>query len=200
VLGDPVTLVDGLRMNVNGAAQFSSARNSGILVYVPGRLEEDSGRELVWVTRDGSESSLGAPSRLYASLQLSPDGTRIALGLIGGHWQIATRGGSRPRWSRDGRELFYMDTENKLAVIRVHAGIAGLEGTGGDAALSFDSPKRLFEAAYFTGSVGPVFDVSADGQRFLMMKQAPSVANPASSGMVVALGWKEELLAKLPAK
>jgi len=26
----------------------------------------------------------------------------------GGHWQISTEGGNSPRWSRDGKELYYL--------------------------------------------------------------------------------------------
>ena len=55
----------------------------------------------------------------------------------------------------------------------------------------------LFATRYFVGSVlARTFDVSPDGQRFLMVKEVASAQAPT---MVVVLNWLEELKAKLPA-
>jgi serine/threonine-protein kinase len=75
-----------------------------------------------------------------------------------GRWQVSTAGGASPRWSRDGRELFYMK-EGKVTVVSV---------TATAPPLAVGRPTELFPGPYATS-----FDVSADGQRFLMMKNAP---------------------------
>ena len=39
-----------------------------------------------------------------------------------GQWQISPAGGSKPRWSRDGRELFYIARDGKLMAVPVTSG------------------------------------------------------------------------------
>ena len=73
--------------------------------------------------------------------------------------EISAAGATRPRWSRDGRELFYRQGDALMAVA-VNAG----------AAFRADTPRRLFEGAYSGESGESAFDVSLDGQRFLMVK------------------------------
>ena len=63
---------------------------------------------------------------------------------------------------------------------------------------SAGTATTLFETRYFNSTLGArAYDVSPDGQRFLMIKAAgPEQAQT----MVVVLNWLEELKAKLPAK
>jgi serine/threonine-protein kinase len=105
-----------------------------------------------------------------------------------GWWQVSQDGGSRPRWARDGRELFYLDQANRLMVVPV-------ETAGG--AFVHETPAILLHTPY----ARPVenthpYDVSPDGQRFLMVKEDPS--GPARTGLIVTLNWHEALKAKLP--
>ncbi len=76
VAGDPV----GLPRQASIAEFILSA--GGTLVYVPGRSVTSSGessiraerlRSLVWVDRNGTESSTDAPPRAYGVVRLSPD-------------------------------------------------------------------------------------------------------------------------------
>ena len=99
VTGGPVPLVEGIRDAAGertGAAQFSVARN-GSLVYVPGGGGRESGLSLVWVTRTGEESLTAAEVRDYGDLRVSPDGTRVAMGIYDqGNtdvWILAPRAG-----------------------------------------------------------------------------------------------------------
>jgi serine/threonine-protein kinase len=70
--GEPVPLVEGVRGGV-----FDVAAN-GTLVYTPPRdaLEQ---RNLVWVDRQGAESSTNLPPRAYVYPRISPDATQFAL-------------------------------------------------------------------------------------------------------------------------
>jgi serine/threonine-protein kinase len=108
-----------------------------------------------------------------------------------GWWQVSPNGGSRPRWARDGRQLFYLDQANKLTVVPVQT-------SGG--AFVHESPATLLQTAY----ARPVentypYDVSADGQRFLMIKEDATAAT-ARTGLIVVLNWTEELKRLVPAR
>ncbi len=71
--------------------------------------------------------------------------------------QVSTAGGSVPRWRRDSRELFYLALDNKLMA-------AELTETNGS--LKISAVRPLFQARAVQGG-GP-YDVSADGQHFLV--------------------------------
>ena len=64
---------------------------------------------------------------------------------------------------------------------------------------SAGKPKMLFERKYFTSDfplVGTAYDVSADGQRFLMVKDTEQAS--AVTQINVVLNWFEELKQKVP--
>ena len=95
----------------------------------------------------------------------------------GGKWQVSTNGGSTPRWRRDGQELFYLASDSRIMSVDVKAGAAGFE---------VSSPKVLFEAPVDTPSGTNRYDVSPDGQRFLV--NAPA-ENTSSASMTVVINW-----------
>jgi eukaryotic-like serine/threonine-protein kinase len=72
---------------------------------------------------------------------------------------VSMDGGQRPRWSRDGRELFYRQGDALMAVF-VDTGTSFQAG----------KPRRLFAGPYRGESQEMAFDVSPDSQRFLMIK------------------------------
>jgi eukaryotic-like serine/threonine-protein kinase len=96
-----------------------------------------------------------------------------------GKWQISTRGGDQPNWSRSGRELFFLSPEQKLMSVDIKPGRAP------DPSI----PKALFGiSTVSTGITGArnLYVSSADGQRFLV----DSVAQEAiTTGVVVQLNW-----------
>ena len=103
----------------------------------------------------------------------------------GGKRRISDHGGSRPRWRRDGKELFYVSGDRDLMAVDVST-------SSGAAAFSAGSPKRLFHLPI--GGVFEVFpdygyDVTADGQRFLVNKFVE--ATPAS--ITLATNWTAAL-------
>src|SRR5207245_10705019 len=80
-----------------------------------------------------------------------------------GHWQVSTSGGTRPVWAHSGRELFYQANGALWAVTAQTTG--AVFGAG--------SPTKLFDTApYYFGTGGRTYDVAADGQRFLMIRNA----------------------------
>jgi serine/threonine-protein kinase len=140
---------------------------------------------------------------------LSPDGRRLAYesnesgefevyvrpypDVDNGRWQVSTDGGTRPVWSRSGAELFFVSPAG--AVMRV-----GVERA---ASWATTRPEVVIEPGYLTGptgNFGVMFDVTPDGQRFVMVKQhlaTPETAPPVS--VVVVQHWAEELKRLAPA-
>ncbi len=80
VTTNPVPVLDGVVTRNSGAADFGLSRD-GSLIYVPGADAGAAAAGLVWVDRDGTEEALPAPSRAYRTPRISPDGTRVALGV-----------------------------------------------------------------------------------------------------------------------
>ncbi len=105
----------------------------------------------------------------------------------GGKWQISTEGGKEPVWNRNGRELFYR-TSDKMMAVEITT----------QPNFSVGKPQMLFEGRYLpTPVTSPNYDVSPDGQRFLMLKPAEQ-AQAAPTQINVVLNWFEELKQKVP--
>jgi serine/threonine protein kinase/Tol biopolymer transport system component len=105
----------------------------------------------------------------------------------GGKWQISTEGGTEPVWNPNGRELFYRSGDKMMAV-----DIATQPG------FTAGKPRMLFEGQYLpTTTTPPNYDVSADGQRFLMLKSVEQAAS-APTQINVVLNWFEDLKRRVP--
>ena len=76
-------------------------------------------------------------------------------------YKISEGGGTEPRWSPDGRELFYRDGNDDMVVVEV------VDGED----LDFTAPHRLFSASsyrpqrYYFG-----YDIMPDGEEFVMIR------------------------------
>jgi len=93
----------------------------------------------------------------------------------GGKWLVSTAGGRLPRWRRDGTEIFYLAPDNTLMA-------AAVNGRGSSFAVGAVRP--LFE----TRATGArySYDVSADGQRFLINT---ALEQAASAPITVVVNW-----------
>jgi eukaryotic-like serine/threonine-protein kinase len=99
----------------------------------------------------------------------------------GGKWQISTDGGNEPVWNRNGRE--------KMMAVGITTAPS----------FSAGNPKPLFEGQHVSSTTVPLpeYDVSPDGQRFLMLKPVtPEQAAPTQINVV--LNWPEELKRLVP--
>ena len=109
-----------------------------------------------------------------------------------GRWQVSTAGGTRPVWARSGRELFYLDASNALTAVPV--------GTSGPT-ISIGIPAKVFDTKYAEPNPSRHYDVSADGQRFLMLKaSATGDPNATPVSMVLVEHWFEELKQRVNGK
>ena len=77
-----------------------------------------------------------------------------------GKWQVSSAGGSWPKWRRDGKELFYITPDDKIIAVPM-AQQAG--------SIVIGKPEALFQATPAPGSLGPTYDVSADGKKFVVV-------------------------------
>ena len=137
-------------------------------------------------TGDKKPIPVGSANGVSTDFQFSPDGKYIAYRSTEsgvdeiyvqptppgtGRWQISVNGGFRPRWRRDGKELFFEGRDDIMAV-DVHAGASFSAGT----------PHPLFRA-----ELGPSgYAVSADGQRFLIYSDETVEAD---SPIIVVQNW-----------
>jgi serine/threonine-protein kinase len=136
VTGPPVALFDDLRVAQTGGFGMFAVSALGDLAYVT----ESSGnppRELVWLDRDGGVEP-AAPHRLpFLSVDLSPDGSQAAVTVQGDSrdlWtysfdrgslsRITSSSGTEfdPRWSPDGRELYYVVDVPPFTLYRIPVG------------------------------------------------------------------------------
>ncbi len=93
---------------------------------------------------------------------------------------VSSNGGRKVRWSRDGKELFYVEGQTLVAV-SVSIG----------SSFSVGPATRLFEHAGWlpSGNYAP-YDISADGQRFILA--GPAGADAPEPSIRVVMNWFEE--------
>ncbi len=109
----------------------------------------------------------------------------------GGKWQISTGGGAFPKWSRNGKELFYRAPDSKIMVANYSA--------SGD---SFHAEKpRVWSSGqfqFFRRRVGTNFDLHPDGKRFAVLKAPGTESQPAVNKVTFIFNFFDELRRKLP--
>ncbi|MBI3469886.1 MAG: PD40 domain-containing protein, partial [Candidatus Solibacter usitatus] len=103
----------------------------------------------------------------------------------GPKWLVSTEGGIDPVWSRDGRELFYRQGDQMMAV-----------SVAPKVEFSASHPRRLFELRFDAGYNGPNYDVSPDGKWFVMPRSDQGMV-PGELHLV--LNWFGEVTARAEA-
>jgi Tol biopolymer transport system component len=128
-----------------------------------------------WVAYYSNES--GKPEVYVQGFSLDPSQPR-------GKWQVSTAGGELPRWSRDGKQLYYHFGTQFFAVDVKTDGPSFQAGV----------PKLLFETnavnstGIGSGRGGSPYGVSSDGKRFLVL--AATDAKAPSSPIDVVVNWR----------
>jgi Tol biopolymer transport system component len=117
--------------------------------FQPAEFEQKDGQ----FSRDGRwlAYTSAASGRAEVYVARFPDGR--------GRRRVSLEGGSQPRWRRDGTELYYLSPDDKLMAAELRASEGRLE-VGRVRVLFQARPKRVV--------IGHVYDVSPDGQRFLI--------------------------------
>lgn len=151
--GDTIKLVWSAR----GAREWRSLAGDGSREEHP-RFSSD-GR---WVAYDSNQSGT---KEVY--VVAFPDGRE--------DHRVSAGGGREPLWRRDGKELFYVSTDDVLMSVKMSAGSPAAA-----------APEALFRIALRQASEGPMYGVTPDGERFLAItgKQAD-----ASGVIEIILNW-----------
>ena len=112
-------------------------------------------------------------------------------------YQISNGGGRTPAWAPDGHDLFFV---NRTSIMTVTVQLTPTFSAGNPTKL-FDAPGILLDARFGGSGTNRTYDVSRDGQRFLMIKESArsSDGNAPPASMVVVQNWFEELKAKVAA-
>jgi Tol biopolymer transport system component len=101
----------------------------------------------------------------------------------GAKWQISTDGGEEAIWARSGQEIFYRNGDKMMAV-----------DITTEPVFTQGKPKLLFEGEYPAFGPRAEYDVTPDGQRFLMIKESEQQVTQIN----VVLNWFEELKRLVP--
>lgn len=154
----------------------SWSRDGRMLAYYD--VDPSKGRDVWVLDRDGEIRAVAATGANERAPSLSPDGAWMAYvsdesgadeiyvvptATGGTARRVSSSGGTEPLWSPTGLEIFYRQAD-RLMTVPVIPGPSP----------RFDAARPLFEGQYLLDSGGnqPNYDVSSDGQRFLMLRSA----------------------------
>jgi len=190
---DGTGVVERLTKSSNWQAP-SSISPAGLLAYTEEEPETKSDIWLLPLTGDRKPQALIQTPFDDYDAQFSPDGKWLAWVsndsgraevyarsmADGGKWQVSTAGGDEPRWSRDGKEIFYRIGDQMMAV----------DVTPGSS-LHVARPRTLFDAPYLPGNRNKtsLYDVTPDG-RFVVARKGPGVT---LRELRVVFNWFDEL-------
>ena len=214
----PVWIPDGTRaiFRASTGLHWVDAQGSGRTGFLPGTSANDypssvspDGRWLAFIRLAGERSAdvFGTPldgssnprplantPAFEGGAQFSPDGKWLAFSSNeSGKFQVfikafegpdrkwlVCQSGKYPRWNRNGKELFYRD-RNQMMSVAVSFGPDGP---------ILSAPREVFAQRYLygLGQTTANYDVSVDGQAFLMVKDQSS-----SSRLNIVLNWFDEL-------
>jgi eukaryotic-like serine/threonine-protein kinase len=156
-------------------APFADPGRATAIVRTPAyeagaRLSRDD-RWLVYVSNDSGHNEI------YVRLFGGPDR----------RWQVSSGGGTQPVWNPNGKEIFYRIADRMMAV--------GVTADGDELRLA--APQQLFARAYAYGAGITIanYDVTQDGQRFVMVRDDTTVGR-----LRVILNWRAEAAAAAPAR
>ena len=107
-----------------------------------------------------------------------------------GKWKVSTAGGDQPRWRGDGKELFYAASDGKMTAVPVNV------TPGSKASFEPGIPATLFDSHILPNSSATnmvfQYDVTADGNRFLVVTVAGASVTAAPQPTVV-VNWNAGL-------
>jgi Tol biopolymer transport system component len=143
-------------------------------VFLNTRFDEESARfspDSRWLAFSSNETT--ASPEIYVA-RVDQPGERV---------RISSGGGTGPRWRRDGKELFYAATDGRTIMSVPIESLAPFRA---------GTPTRLFTLGLDSAVTrmrvrNTVYDVSPDGQRFLV---SVPTGQPASSQITVVLNWQ----------
>jgi len=199
------------RLTTSGTAQFLNGITSDGAAAIYNEPTPTMGRDLRQVALDGTHRVTPLLETKFDERNgtVSPDGRWLAYesnsgagpfdiyvrpypNVGGGQWQVSTAGGRQPLWARNGKELFYFGADN--ALLRVPVEASGATWSAG-------TPMRILDGHYYTGTgTGRAYDVSADSQRFLMIRGIAGDSAAQLPRLILVQHFDEELKRLVPTR
>jgi Tol biopolymer transport system component len=192
-----------LLTSANGQTAMSWSRAANAVAFLQ---RTKSGADAIWVLPmegDRTPRLFVESTFMLWHPEFSPDGRLIAYASNesgafevyvqpypgpGEKTRVSTAAGSEPIWTADGRELLYRsETADRHQILS--AAIRSLSP------FRVAPPRVVFEGPlgqYDSTAPGRSWDISADGQRFLLAQVVPSTDKPVTA-LHVVLNWTEEL-------
>ena len=200
---DGTGMIERLTESANVQFGYSFSPDGESLVFREGQPNTGTDLRLLSLTGDRGAETLVATAFSELNWELSPDGGWMAYqsnqsgqmevyvrpfpNVDDGQWQISTSGGTHPLWASNGRELVY---RRGAAMVAVPVQM--------EPSFTPATPEVLFEGTYYTGP-GRSYDVSPDGQRFLMIKEGGEAEDTsAPPSLILVQNWHEELKRLVP--
>ncbi|HSE28293.1 MAG TPA: protein kinase, partial [Gemmatimonadales bacterium] len=173
------------------------------LIYRTDDLADGAGDILALNLRDSTTVTVAATQFEETGPELSPDGRWIAFasarsgrkevyvrpfpGVEGGQWQVSVDGGAEPRWSPDGRELFFWSGRGEMVAAAVALAPA----------FSVTGRTVLFGGSWLRNDDSHFFDVMPDGRSFIALQlnvTDDELRSAQGHGeLVLVRGWGAEL-------
>ena len=140
-----------------------------------------TGERTTWALRSTETENLSQMLTHAVNATLSPNGRWLAYTVFSGQaevyvmaygggqgkWQVSPNGGQVPHWSKDGKELYYLDGTQSIVAVPVK----DLGNT-----LEFGAGQTL--VSQWTVLSIPFYSVFPDGQKLLMERVSQQVSQP----------------------
>ena len=130
ITGSPVSLVENVTNDPSETIFQFAVSDSGTLIYAPRARNLGEKNNMVWLDRDGNEEFLATEPGYYGSIQISPDGEKVAASIRDGSiyniwvWDIPRGNWTQvtsdntwtdyPLWTTDGKKILYFSMRNIL--------------------------------------------------------------------------------------
>jgi len=171
--GVPTPIAEHVAVNSTTSRPVFSASNDRTIIYQIG--SEQGGWQLLWLTRDGKQIGTVGDLAPYTDPAISPDGTRVAVGIFTGQgssdiWIFDSRRAAKtrltfgtailrfPLWSPDGKTIFY--GSNAKGAYHIYAKAA--DGTGPEQVIleddAFDYPWDISPDQKYLAYMRPAAD------------------------------------------
>ena len=172
-------------------------RTDPLLVYVDRASETNQDIWVLPLVPDGKPRPWLKTSASENQPELSPDGHFMAYasdvsgqrevyvqpfpGPEGSRYQVSLAGGQSPRWSRDGRELFFVTDARPRRLLAADVRTSPEFSAG--------RPREVFSADLELPGGSTGYDVSPDGRRFLVLRDVETPDRAVTDLQVVLNGF-----------